>query len=321
MIRPNSLHQRPADRPLALLLCLATLILANTSARLAAQGDGPRAYFPAPIDMNLVAGYGMFIDGNKSLDPGAVIKGGDLSLNIGVAQYTRTLAAGKNAVAVFAIVPAGEVSGTVRIGPNAPSQTSSGTGDLMIGGVLGLFGSPAMDLQEFMQFNPETSLGILAKLGLPTGAYSSSQVINLGTNRFSLQLGAPFSYVIGETLLDDNLTTIDILPSFTFFSDNDEPFGGSRLEQDMLFLLEAHLTHNVNRAIWLSLDTQYSNGAETTMDGVAGDNAQEALSLGGSVGVNLSRAFSVELSYGEVVTRNDDGPDGNMFRIVGSLVF
>jgi hypothetical protein len=240
---------------------------------------------------------------------------------VGAAQYTRTIAAGGRASGLFVVLPAGKVSGRLEAGPAAPQSSSSGMGDLIVGGIIGLVGSPALSLEEFMQYKPKTSMGLLTKIGLPTGTYDGSQALNLGTNRWSVQVGAPISFFFGETLLDEKLTTFDLLPSITFYGDNDAPFGGNTLEQDMLFLLETHLTHNINRAMWVSLDAFYSNGGETTMDGVAGNNAQEALSLGASAGVNLSRALSFKFSYGEVVSRNDDGPDGYMFRIIGSVVF
>lgn len=285
------------------------------------QGDGPRAYFPAPVDTNLVALYGIFLDSNKTFDSGTVFSDGDLNLNMAAAQYTRTFAVGGNTSALFVVLPAGEVSGRISKGPFSPNTSSSGMGDMLIGGVLGLVGSPALDLQEYMTYKPEVSLGLLTKFGLPTGAYDSSDALNMGTNRWSAQVGLPWSFYWGETLTDAGLTTLDFLPSVTFYGDNGDPNGGNNLEQDMLFLLEMHLTHNINRAMWVSLDAFYTRGGETTMDGVAGDNAQESFSLGGSASVSLSSAFSLKFTYGGVVARNDDGPDGQAFRVVASLAF
>lgn len=304
---------------LALGICLTALL--SILPRAQAQGDGPRAYFPLPVDSNIVAGYGMFIDGNKSLDPGFVFSDGNLELNVGVFQYTRCFNFMDQTAGLFGIVPAGKVSGTLGGGSLSPESSSSGLGDIILGGVFTLYGMPAMTPKEFQEFDPGFSLSLLAKLTAPTGAYDDSQVINLGTNRWSAQVGVPLFYYFGETLLDEDLTTIEILPTVTFFTDNNDPFGGSSMEQDPLFRIEAHITRNINRALWVSLDSMWTYGGETTTDGVSGDNTQSSLSLGGSVGLNLSQSLSIKASYGGIVARNDNGAEGHMFRTVVSFVF
>ncbi len=73
------------------------------------------------------------------------------------------------------------------------------------------------------------------------------------------------------------------------------------------FKLEAHVTQNLNRALWLSLDTVISNGAATTTDGVPDDNDKYSWELGASLGVNLSQALSLKATYGQVIDRNENG--------------
>ncbi len=300
-------------------VCLAVIQLIPM--RAAAQGDGPRAYFPAPVDLNLITGYGLFLQGNKSLDSGVVFPEGDLDMNVGVVQYTRSLGVAGQSAGLFAVVPAGEVSGTLAGSRVSPESNSSGLGDVLLGGAFCLYGMPAMTLDEYPRFDPGFALAILTRVSAPSGEYDSSQPINLGANRWSVQLGVPIFYYVGESLLDEDLTTFEFLPSVTLFTDNDDPFGGDSLEQDPLFRVEAHVTRNINRAFWLSIDGLWTYGGETAMDGQGADNTQRSLSLGGTAGVNLSPALSVKASYGEVVDRNDDGPDGRMFRLVASVLF
>ena len=65
---------------------------------------------------------------------------------------------------------------------------------------------------------PATAVGLLAKLGLPTGAYSGDKVFNLGTNRWSLQLGPNISIPLaGKSRISPDYTTFDLLPTVTFF--------------------------------------------------------------------------------------------------------
>lgn len=62
-------------------------------------------------------------------------------------------------------------------------------------------------------------------------------------------------------------------------------------------------------------------GGATTTDGVAADDQQQAVQLGGTVNVTLSRSLSAKFTYGQVVDRNDGGPDGYMTRVIGTWVF
>ena len=120
---------------------------------------------------------------------------------------------------------------------------------------------------------------------------------------------------LGGPLASPRLTTIELVPSVIYFRDNEDPFGASRLEQDPLYKLEAHLTHNFNQALWASIDGFYQGGGETTTDGISDDNSQRSINLGASVGLNLSRTWSVQFSYGQTVSDSRDGLDGEMYRL------
>ena len=68
-------------------------------------------------------------------------------------------------------------------------------------------------------------------------------------------------------------TFLEVFPSVSFFQDNDEPTGGATLkEQDPLFQLESHLSHNFHPKFWMSADLRYFGGGETTTDGIDDDN-------------------------------------------------
>ncbi|MCG8589582.1 MAG: transporter [Proteobacteria bacterium] len=286
-----------------------------------AQGDGPRAYFPVPDDLHTFTGYGIFLRGNQSASPGTVIEGADLDLDLGVIQYTHPLSIFGNAAGAFAAIPFGSVEGTVELRRFSQSGSSSGLADIQLGAVIGLVGAPALSRDEYAEFEPGFAMGAIGKLLLPTGDYDSDRVINLGGNRWGGQLGLGFFYYRGRSYLDPYLTTVELIPSVGLFADNDDPFGGDRLEQDPLFMAEGHITQNIHRALWVSFDLFYEYGGETFLDGVAGDDAQSSLALGGSLGLNLPYGIGLKASYGEVVARNDGGADGRMFRVIATFSF
>ena len=129
-----------------------------------------------------------------------------------------------------------------------------------------------MTPQEFVAYQPGGyALGALAKVAVPVGSYDEDQFLNVGSDRWALQLGTPMAWYFGQSYLDPALTTIEPLPSIQFFGDNDD--------------------------------------------------TQRAFELGGTVNVSFSLRASVKLSYGGVVSRNDEGPDGHMVRLIGNFAF
>jgi hypothetical protein len=321
-MRDGLVRGRGADRlALAVALCVAG------AAPALAIGDGARAYQLVPDGTRIFAFPGYHLDGNASFDPSATVRGSSVTVDVLAPQYTQTFKINGQQSALILALPMGSVSGALSLTiPGLGSRTleddSSGLGDVVFGGVFGVIGSPAMTVQEYVAYQPGFSLGLLALATAPTGEYSDTDLFNMGSNRWSLRLGVPMGYTFGSSYLDPKLATIEVLPSVTFYTDNDDPFGpADSVSQDPLYKLEAHLTQNLNRAVWLSLDTVISNGAATTTDGVSDDNDKYSWELGASVGVNLSQTFSVKATYGQVIDRNENGLDGEGFRLLASYLF
>jgi len=301
-------------------LAIAAALVAVAAPALAVD-DGPRAYFPVPVGTNNFNLLGIFQNTNSSLDPSTAVKGADVNVDVGVLQYTRAFSLGGNASALAVLVPFGEVRGeAVLSGPLGKktivkSTKSSGLGDISLLGVFGIIGSPAMTRTEYAQFKPGFSLGALAMITAPTGTYDGAKLINLGTNRWAFRFGAPLGWGIGDSYLSQNLTTIEFVPSVTFYTDNDAPFRAERRSQDALFRVEGHLTHNFNRAFWGSIDLTANSGGKTTTDGKDDNNTKTWMGAGITAGMNFSPAFGFSATYGGIVSGNSSAPEGDGFRI------
>lgn len=311
------------------LRALGALALASALAAAApalAIGDGARAYQLVPAGSNILSAYGIFLDGNSSLDPSTASNKANLSIDVLALQFTHQVSVGGNASGLFAVVPVGRVDGEATIDrplrpPVTLSGDSSGLGDIQLGAVIGLVGSPSLQIPQYVAFQPGFALGALAKVTIPTGSYSGDKAINLGTNRWVVQVGAPLGYYVGKSMLDPALMTFELLPSVTFHGVNGDPFGAGRQTQAPMFRLEAHATRNLNRALWIGVDAIASSGGKTTTDGVPDDNGKSSLELGGTVGLNLSKSFALKATYGGVLARNSNGLDGSGFRLVGTMIF
>jgi hypothetical protein len=285
---------------------------------LADIGDGPRAYLPPPVNANVFSFYGMKVSGNSMINSGLVNPNLELDVDLLVAQYTRTVDLFGNYASFTVVQPYGELQSKVKFDVldqlNSTTE-SKGLGDTQLLFSFGLYNLPPLTIQQYKNYKPTFAAGALLRLTLPTGEFTDQQAANLGANRYSIQLGVPMTFGFGDSFLDPNLTTIDFVPSVTFFDDNDDPFNASSTGQKPIYKLESHLTHNFNPGIWTSLDAVYAYGGETDSNGVDQDNRQQSLSAGVTLGVQFSKVLGIKASYGKVVDRNDDGMDGDFMRI------
>jgi hypothetical protein len=251
---------------------------------------------------------------------GSVIEGADIDIDIALLTYGHPVVLGTRLGGLFAAVPLGDVTGTLSVSGVDYSGSSIPLGDVIVGWVQNLVGPAAATGKEFASTKPGFTFSTLARVTAPTGDYTSERVINLGANRWLLQVGTPIAYYVGDSILDPRLTTFELVPSVTFFSANDDPNGADRIEQKPLFRLEGHVTSNLDPRIWVSFDGLYGVGAATTTDGIADENTQSQLALGGTVSVTLNTHMSLKATYGTVV-RNEFGADGDMFRVIAAVLF
>jgi hypothetical protein len=290
----------------------AALLAAPMHAR--AQDDGPKVYQLAPLGAKNLTGFAVAKRSNETPESGDVIVGSKIDTDIVVVRYAQTFSLGGQQLNPFIILPVGHVRSTVHSPEGDVVSESSGFGDAQIGGVLGLFGAPALAPAAFAEFRPLISTGLLARVFFPTGAYSADQPVNLGSNRYSFQLGLPIGLIFGQSYLDPALTTLELLPTVTFYDANTRPFGAGRVTKAPQFALESHLTRNFGPSAWVSGDILYRQGGETTTDGQADHNPIRGLSAGLSGALKLAPNASVILTYEQVVARSDQGPDGWFFR-------
>ncbi len=299
-------------------VCAAVSFLACSPAA-HAQGEGPRAYELGPRGSQLLRLYGMFSRGNASFDPGAVVPGVEADVNGSIIEYSHGLALEGKVLTLIASLPVGHAHASVTTGGAVHTYTRSGLGDLQLTAVVGLLGSPALQEKEYESYQPRFALSVLGRVYVPTGAYDRTAPVNPGQNRRALQLGLPFAYYIGQSYLDPTLTSFELLPSVTWYGDNNEPPQGNHSSQAPLLQLEGHLTRNLNESFWVSVDALFMDGADTTIDGVSEHNRQRSLALGATASVAVSDAVSATLSYTDAVSRNYDGVSGHVIRIVAEF--
>lgn len=318
MLRPFDIRHVQFGRFAAGLL-LTLLSIASISTPVHAQDDGARIYMMVP-DKTTVASIRVHrLYSNLAVDPGDVAEGNNLDTTLVVFQSVQALKIADGQSFAFLVVPGSRIKTDANL-PGA-EDSISGLGDVQLGFVLGVHGTPALPPAEYAAHRPGLAINLLAKVFFPTGKYSSSRSINIGANRFALRLGVPVVYAIGERMADPNLTTIELMPTVTFFGENDDPLDAGRTQQKALFIFEGHLTRGFTRHFWGSLDMLWRRGGEVEVDGADAGNFQKALSLGATGTLAIGRKGSLRMSAGKVVARNAHGPNGWMLRTIVGIVF
>jgi hypothetical protein len=293
---------------------MAVALLLATMAGAQAQDDGPRVYQLAPEGAKAFTAFAVAKRGNETPESGDVILGSRIDTDIVVLRYVQTFSLGGQQFSPFLILPTGRVRSTIHSPSGDIVTESSGVGDAQIGTVLGLFGAPALAPDDYAQFRPQVSTGLLARVFFPTGAYSRNQSVNFGANRYSFQLGLPTGLLLGQSYVDPDLTTLELLPTVTFYGANDQPYNATRVTKAPQFSLESHLTRNFGPSVWLSADMLYRRGGETSTDGRPDNNPLAGWSAGLTGSFRLAPKANLLLTYEHVVERSDQGPNGYFFR-------
>lgn len=300
-------------------LPLAGFLLAQPAL---AFDDGARAFFLVPDKTRILTFNLISQSGNQTLALGQVVAGSDLDVTAGFVQFTQTFEFAGQQAGVFAALPYGHIEGSLVSSVSSIAGTESGGADPVIGAIFGLTGAPNLALKDYVRYDPGFGAGLLFKVTVPVGSYDANRTLNVGGNRWAFQVGVPLSYNFGKSLVDPDMTLLEVAPSITFFSDNDDPSGGaSNVSQDPLFRLEAHVSQNLSQKVWVSADALFSYGAETSTDGVADNNTKKSLGLGATVNFAVSDNAQVKITYGTIVSSNNNGADGHGIRLVASWLF
>lgn len=285
--------------------------------------DGARAYHLLPEGTDIISLATVHMQLGRVFEPVDTINSTDSMATTLTPSYLRTFDVFGNVGAFVVGIPFGGASTLLdTLGGDFEYDTGVTHGDLFIGGLLGLVGSPSLAPMDYVQHKPGFRAGVVTKLFLPTGDYDPDRQLNLGANRWSLHASLPISYVLGESMLDPSLTTFEIVPSVHIYGDNTDPTSMADVTgQAPLFGIEGHITRNFGNAVWASLDGHYEFGGETSADGVGNNDAVQNLSFGATLGLSLSPTVQLRLAYEEMVYSNVPNSTARTINITSAVLF
>jgi hypothetical protein len=271
-----------------------------------AQSMEPRAYSNAPVGMNfLILGYA-YQQGDVLLDPSVPVKDVSAKAHTAVLACARSLDVFGKSGKIDIVVPYAWLSATGTLNEEGQSRNVSGFADPAVRFSVNLYGAPALSLKEFKDYRQDTIIGVSLQVTAPLGQYDSDKLVNIGTNRWSFKPEVGISQALGRW-------TLEAIGGVTFYTKNDDFFGGNTREQDPIYSVQGHLIYNFPWGIWAALNATYYTGGRTRVNGVEGDDLQSNWRLGATLTLPVDLHNSVKLySSSGVQTRT-----GGDFTLVG----
>jgi hypothetical protein len=301
------------------LLILALVAAAATIA----QGDGPHTMLPTPTGLWGINPKATFLNQNFLPSGDILIKDADINVNVVPTTLFHSFGIGGKFAQLMFMVNPGSANGSVVSGvPGvpAPQINASGFGDGFVGLKVGLIGSPALNLMEFAKHKAGFTMNGYFRWWY-SGSYDKKKPLNLGTNRSTFEFGLPMAIPFSNN--PKRATWLEVNPSVRVYTTNNNPTlitQAGKSQQQALFLLENHLSHNFTSKFWLGGSLRYQYGGALELDEVKQDNKVNI--LGGSVdaGYQLLPFFSLSANYGRII-KGDNNARSNMFRISGVLIY
>jgi hypothetical protein len=270
----------------------ATVIfgLTGTPRNVDAQSLEPRAYSNAPTGLNfVVAGYQNSI-GALLFDPSLPVTDAEANIDLALFGYARTLDVAGKLAKIGVIIPYASLAAEGFVDGAFRARETDGPGDPALYFAYNFYGAPALSLKEFRTFQPTTVSGFTFRLTAPLGTYDSDKLINIGTNRWSLESGIGISHPL------DNWT-LEASAAATLYTDNNDFNSGQTRQQDPIYSTQLHVTYSFPRNIWVAVGATYYTGGRTTIDGIASNDLQENWRTGFTLALPVGRYHSIKL-YG-----------------------
>lgn len=270
-------------------VCALLLVAAFAApGRADAQALEPRSYVNTPVGINFVIlGYG-YTDGDVAFDASSPIQDGKVHVHAGLLAYARSLDVWGLSGKFVAALPMANATGSAKLKGEERGREIFGLADPLLRFSVNLYGAPALTMAQYPTYQQDLIVGVSVQITAPLGQYDSEKLLNIGTNRWSFKPELGVSKAWGPL-------TLEVIPAITFFTTNDDFFGGKTLQQDPLYSVQGHAIYEFFPGLWASLNATYYTGGRTTIDGDEGERI-ENVRLGLTASLSLTRNHSIKLS-------------------------
>ena len=268
----------------------------------------PRAYVNTPVGINfLIAGYA-YTDGGLATVGSSPIKDAQLRMSTEILAYARSFDLWGNSAKFDVILPYSELTGHAQVAGQQRQRNVSGFNDPLFRFSVNFYGSPALSVKEFANYQQDLLIGASVQVSAPLGQYDASRLVNIGNNRWFIKPGLGISKAWGPL-------TLELSTAAFFFTDNHAYYGGTTLKQDPIWTSQIHATYSIGRGVWAAVSWAYDYGGRTTVDGVQNDDIQNNSRVGATLAFPINQNNSIKL----FASKSLHTSVGNDFNLIGIL--
>ena len=300
MHRPRKFEPRLAG------IVLVALTAVGFGAEVRAQSLEPRAYSNSPTGLNFVLAGFQNSNGAIETDPALPIDSLSADVSTGYIGYVRTLEVAGNSAKLGVLLPYASLQADGFLDGVYKERDVVGLADPTFFFSYNFHGAPALSVPEFKDYRQEKIIGVTLKIVAPLGDYDSSKLMNISTNRWTIEPGIGISSALGNW-------TLETSGAAAFYTDNNDFFNGKKREQDPIYSAQFHVTYTFPSKMWLAASTTYYEGGKTTIDSIERADLQENWRTGITLSLPLNRNQSVKL-YG---SRGVSTRTGSNFDLAG----
>ena len=254
-------------------LGLASLLLFCIAGSLVAQDLDPRAYSVAPLGTNIAVAVYSHLHGSVLFDESLPITDAKAAFDVWGLGYFRSIDFFGRTANVRAVLPYMDGNAQGFVSGQFASVDKKGLGDFRGQLSVNVLGAPAMTRAELPSYRPTT--GVYASLTFlaPTGTYDSTKLINIGNNRWAFKPELAVVQPLGRW-------TLEGYAGVWLFTTNHDFYGGHTRSQDPMYAFQGHVSYTFRPGLWAGADATLYTGGDTTLDGVAKNDRQNASRAG-----------------------------------------
>ena len=304
---------------LLLAVCCIAMAFCGTAQ---AQDDGARAYWKTMEGTNFLSFQYLRFNADASdaemYDQAhGIYPNSETDMDLFMLMYGRQINLFGRSSMITAAIYGGDMNSEIGLDPSNPAavrsrQTANGFGDPNVGLTVNLYGAPNIaNFYDMSNYEPKLTVDVSTLLTIPIGEYEGDNTVNIGQNRWWGRIGLPIVYYIGS-YAPLYRTSIEVTPSVMVFAKNDD-FLGQKMENDPHFQLEAHVTRDITRTLFGSIDFMWRKGFDTELDGDSVGDELEIMTLGFTFDFMINDNASVRVSYHSNFI-DDDELDADMVR-------
>jgi hypothetical protein len=263
-----------------------------------AQDLEPRRWTVFPAGLNVGgAGYAR-LEGDVSFNPVLQIEDATVSGQALAISYVRSFNIGDKVARLDILLPWANMRWTGLLDGVPATASRVGLSDPNIRLSIILAGDKPDKLAT-----SNTVIGAAIAVSVPFGEYLDDKLLNLGSNRVFVRPQMGVLHTRGNW-------SYELTGSIFLFGDNDDFYGGSKLEQDALFAVQTHLIYAFNKpGYWAALSAGYGWDGQSTVDGNKVDDSRRLFLSALALGAPIGQRQGIKFAYIRTRTNSNTGSD------------